>query len=252
MTKKKAILVDVKRCIGCQACEQACEQAHGFPVEHPAGLSDKALTFVDQKGAKSVRRMCLHCEEPACVSACLVGALHKTPEGPVAYDASKCMGCRYCMIACPQSVPKYQWTKLAPYMKKCDMCYDRVKEGKPTVCAEACPAGATTFGDRDEMIKEAWNRIRTENGYVPKIYGTEEFGGTSVLYISDVPFEQLGFVMPPTGNEPLPMLSAAALSESPTVVLVGGSMLSALYWITKRRKDVAAAEKFGKFEGKGK
>ena len=250
--KRKAILVDVKRCIGCQACEQVCEQAHGFPVEHPAGLSQTALTFVDQKGAKLVRRMCLHCEEPACASACLVGALHKTPEGPVAYDASKCMGCRYCMIACPQSVPKYQWTKLAPYVKKCDMCYDRVKEGKPPLCAEACPAGATTFGDRDELIQEAWRRIRAEGDYVPRIYGTEEFGGTCVLYISDVPFEQLGFVMPATGNEPLPMLSAAALNESPTVVLVGGSMLSALYWITKRRKDVAAAEKFGKFEGKGR
>lgn len=242
MEKRKAILVDIKRCIGCQSCEQACQQTHGFPVEHPTKLTDTALTFVDQKGDKFVRRMCLHCEEPACVSACLVGALQKSALGPVTYDSKKCMGCRYCMIACPQGVPKYQWSKLAPYVKKCDMCYDRQKAGGKPACVEACPVDASTFGDRDELLKEAWNRIRTDNSYVPRIYGTEEFGGTDVFYISDVAFEDLGFVKPPLGREPLPTLSAAALGETPTVVLVGGSMLAALYWISQRKREVALAE----------
>ena len=242
MANKKAILVDIKRCIGCQQCEQMCQQVHGFPVGHQAQLSETALTIVDQKNDKFVRRMCLHCEEPACASACLVGALKKSALGPVTYDSKKCMGCRYCMIACPQGVPKYQWSKLAPYVKKCDMCYDRQVAGGIPACVEACPVQASTFGERDALLREAWERIRNDSGYVPRIYGAEEFGGTSVFYISDVAFEDLGFVKPAMGSQPLPTLSAAALGETPTVVVVGGSMLAALYWITQRKRQVALDE----------
>lgn len=240
--EKKAILVDIKQCVGCQECEKACQRVHGFPEQHQPKLSDTALTVVEERGDKFVRRMCLHCEEPACASACLVGALKKSDFGPVTYDTKKCMGCRYCMIACPQSVPKYQWSKLAPYMKKCDMCAERQQAGEKPACVEACPTGASIVGNREEILKEAWNRIRSDSSYVPRIYGAEEFGGTSVFYISDVDFEKLGFIKPALGSTPLPTLSAAALSETPTVVLVGGSMLAALYWITQRRKDVALAE----------
>ena len=252
MGKRKAILVDIKRCMGCQACEQACQDIHQFPKQHPARLSDVAFTMVEEKEAKFVRRMCLHCEEPACASACLVGALQKSALGPVTYDAKKCMGCRYCMIACPQGIPRYQWSKLAPYVKKCDMCSERISTGGKPACVEACPAEASVFGDRDALLKEAWERIRSDSSYVPRIYGAEEFGGTSVLYVTDVPFEKLGFVKPPQGNQPLPTLSTAALSESPVVVLVGGSMLSALYWITQRRKVVALAESQEQQRGKGR
>ena len=240
--EKKGILVDIKRCVGCQACEQACQRAHGLPEQHQEKLTDTALTVLETHDDKFVRRMCLHCEEPACASACLVGAITKSAAGPVVYDPEKCMGCRYCMVACPQAVPKYQWSKLAPYMKKCDMCSERVLAGQQTACVEACPTGASTFGNREDLLKEAWNRIRSDASYVPRIYGSEEFGGTSVLYITDVPFEKLGFVAPVLGSQPLPSLSAAALGESPTVVLVGGSMLAALYWITQRRREVALAE----------
>ena len=73
------------------------------------------------------------------------------------------------MLACPYQVPRYQWTKLAPFVKKCDLCVDRVKAGKQTACAEACPVQATVFGDRDELINEAWRRIRSDSSYVPHI-----------------------------------------------------------------------------------
>jgi formate dehydrogenase iron-sulfur subunit len=242
MENKKALLIDIKRCIGCQACEQACQQAHAFPVEHKATLSATAFTVLQERGDKFVRKMCLHCEEPACASACLVGALRKTSLGPVVYDARKCMGCRYCMIACPQGVPKYEWSKLAPYVKKCDMCSERVRAGQPTVCTEACPAQATVFGDREALLKEAWERIRSDSAYVPHVYGSEEFGGTSVMYLSDVPFEKLGFVLPANGNEPVPVLTANALGDTPTVIAIGGCILASLYWITQRRTEVAIAE----------
>jgi len=239
--KTKAMLIDITKCIGCRACEQICKEVHGFPQEHEATLSATALTVVQERGDKFVRRMCMQCQDPACASACPVGALTKTAQGAVRYAGGKCIGCRYCMIACPFDVPKYEWSKLAPYVTKCDMCAERVLAGKPTACAEVCPVGATIFGDRDDLLAEAHKRIAENPAYVRKIYGEMEVGGTSAFFLSDVPFEELGFVTAPM-TQPLPTLSAAALGEVPTVVLVGGSLLAGLYWFTQRRQQVAAAE----------
>lgn len=249
MENKKALLIDITKCIGCHSCEVACKAQHGLPGDPEPRLTEITLNAVQEYDGKNIRRFCMHCEEPACASACLVGALKKTSLGPVIYDKSKCIGCRYCMIACPNSVPKYEWSKLVPYVKKCDMCWDRVSQGQQTACAEACPTGATIFGDRDQMLREARHRLDADSSYVQKIYGEREFGGTSVFFISDVPFEKLGFTVDPSSDQPLPKLTAAALGEVPTVVLVGGSLLAGLYWITQRRREVALAEAAEKAQG---
>jgi formate dehydrogenase iron-sulfur subunit len=239
MERTRAILVDITKCIGCRSCEQACKEIHGFPKETEYKLSPTALTVVEDHGDKYVRRMCMHCQDPACASACLVGALKKTALGPVTYDASKCMGCRYCIVACPFNVPRYEWSKLVPYVKKCDMCAERQARGGQPACVEACPVQASISGWREEILEEAERRI-LGGGYVKHIYGSEEAGGTSVFFISDVPFEKLGFGAPP--NQSLPVLTATALGDVPTVVLVGGGLLAGLYWITQRRAEVAKAE----------
>ncbi len=236
----KAMLVDITKCIGCGACEETCKQMHGFPTEAEPVLSATALTVIEAREDKFVRRLCMHCQDPACASACPVGALKKSSLGPVTYESGKCMGCRYCMIACPFTVPRYEWTKLAPLVKKCDMCAARVTKGGIPGCVEACPTGASTFGDRSAMLEEAQRRILADSKYVRHIYGATEVGGTSVFFLSDVPFEKLGFKAAPT--QPLPVLSANALGDVPNVVLIGGTMLSGLYWITQRRRAVAAAE----------
>src|SRR5512142_1167794 len=242
METSKALLIDITKCVGCRACEAACKQVHNFPDRTDTELNATAFTVVQEREGKFVRRMCMHCDDPACASACPVGGIKKTAQGAVRYDGSKCIGCRYCMIACPFSVPKYEWNKLAPYVTKCDMCAQGVLAGQQTLCAEACPTGATIFGSREELLNEAHKRIVENPGqYVPRIYGETEVGGTSVFYLSDVPFEQLGFVAPPSA-QPLPTLTAAALGEVPTVVIVGGSLLSGLYWFTQRRREVAMAE----------
>lgn len=252
--KRKALLIDITRCIGCRACETRCKEVHGFPTDPSPQLSATAFTFIDERGEKFVRRMCQHCNEPACASVCPVGGIRKTAEGPVVYDQSKCIGCRYCMIACPNQVPRYQWSKLAPYVQKCDMCYERVRAGQPTNCAEACAElngdqAATIFGDRDELLKEARRRLDSDPKYVQQIYGSTEFGGSSVLFISDVPFEKLGFLIPKQEN-PLPALSQAALGDVPVVAFVGGSLLAGIYWITQRRREVLLAEAQEKQEGR--
>jgi formate dehydrogenase iron-sulfur subunit len=236
----RAILIDITKCIGCRSCEQACKQIHGFPAESEAKLSVTAFTVVEERGDRYVRRMCMHCQDPACASACLVGALKKTADGPVTYDGSKCIGCRYCLVACPFNVPKYEWAKLVPFVKKCDMCAARQLQGQQPACVEACPVQASIVGTRDEILDEAERRILGDSKYVRHIYGSDEAGGTSVFFISDVPFEKLGFVAAP--KQEMPLLTANALSDGPTVILVGGALLSGLYWITQRRTQVALAE----------
>jgi formate dehydrogenase iron-sulfur subunit len=240
MENSKAILVDITKCIGCRACEQACKELHGFPLATEAKLSTTALTVIEERGDKFVRRLCMNCHDPACASACLVGALKKTSLGPVTYEASKCIGCRYCLVACPFNVPRYEWSKLVPFVKKCDMCFERQSKGQPPACVEACPTGASIVGNRDQILEEAQRRIVLDSKYVKHIYGEQEAGGTSVFFISDVPFEKLGFVAAP--QQPMPVLTANALGDVPTVVLVGGAMLSGMYWITQRRRQVALAE----------
>jgi formate dehydrogenase iron-sulfur subunit len=240
MENTRAILIDITKCIGCRSCEQACKEIHGFPQDTEAKLSTTALTVVEDHGDRYVRRMCMHCQDPACASACLVGALQKTAAGPVTYDASKCIGCRYCLVACPFSVPRYEWSKLVPYVKKCDMCAARQAKGQLPACVEACPVQASISGTREELLEEAERRILLDPKYVKHIYGSEEAGGTSVFFISDVPFEKLGFVAAP--KQPMPVLTATALGDSPTVILMGGALLSGLYWITQRRAEVYAAE----------
>jgi formate dehydrogenase iron-sulfur subunit len=240
MATTKAILIDITKCIGCRSCEQACKQIQGFPLEAETRLSATALTVVEERGDRFVRRMCMHCEDPACASACLVGALHKSALGPVTYDPAKCIGCRYCLVACPFSVPRYEWTKLAPFVKKCDMCAERQARGQSPGCVEACPVQASIVGDRDEILEQATRRILSDSKYVKHIYGSDEVGGTSVFFISDVPFDKLGFAT--VSKQPMPVLTANALGDGPTVILVGGALLSGLYWITQRRALVALAE----------
>jgi len=242
----KALLYDATICIGCKQCEAACAEQNKLlyddSVASEQRQSEHKFTCVLTKGDKFMRRLCMNCQDPACASVCPVGALKKTATGPVTYDADKCMGCRYCMLACPFNVPKYEWNKLAPKVRKCTMCADRVANGKPTACAEICPTGATKFGERDALIAEAQQRIHDNPGnYVNHIYGLNEVGGTSVLLLSSVPFEQFGY----SGqmlSEPMPLLTYRALSHVPDVVSLGGVLLGGIWWITNRRADVANAE----------
>ena len=243
--KARALLFDVTRCVGCHECARACKASHELSGSgEETELDATTYTVVLDKGNdRYLRRMCMHCADPSCASACPVGALSKSELGPVVYDSSKCLGCRYCMTACPFNVPRYEWSKAVPRVRKCDGCIDRQREGKINICAEVCPAEATVAGTREELLAEAKKRIAENPGaYHPEIYGEHEVGGTNVFVLSPVPFDQLGMKVG-LGTEPLPNLTWAALSKIPKVVGIGCVGLSAIYWITHRREAVAAAER---------
>jgi formate dehydrogenase iron-sulfur subunit len=244
-TMRAAMLIDTTRCVGCNACAEACKKTNHLPGEIDAKLTARTWTHVEEHGGTYVRRMCMHCDQPSCASVCPVGALFKSERGFVAYDESRCIGCRYCMVACPFGVPKYEWEKALPRVQKCVGCLDRLEKGEIPACAAACPAEATIFGDREALLAEARGRIRDNPGsYVDGIYGEHEVGGTNVLFLAALPFEQLGFPanLP---HDAMPDYTWEALSKIPSVVAVGSVTLLGVWWVIRRRmvlERIAAAE----------
>lgn len=250
-----AMLVDTTLCVGCRACEAACSEANALPP--PSAEIDvtqvrretgpEAFTVVNGfagQGAggedRFAKRQCMHCVEPGCASACPVRALDKQPGGPVIYRGERCMGCRYCMVACPFEIPKYQYEKAIPLVRKCTFCAARQAEGKKPACAEACPAGALMFGKRGSLLEMAKGRIyRTPEKYVHRVYGEHEAGGTDWMYVSDVPFERLA--MPAVRDEPYPDKVQGALSAPPFVMTLWPPLLMGLYAFSKRREASADA-----------
>ncbi len=251
-----AILFDVTRCTGCEQCVQACGEANGLSPPLPAERSSpdrlsgrRWCTVAAVPGGAYARVSCHHCVRPACVEACLVGALSKTAAGPVVYDADKCIGCRYCMLACPFGIPRYEWDQTRPFIRKCTMCNDRVVQGELPACVEACPHEAMLFGDRQALLAEAHQRIRDNpDAYVDHVYGQDEVGGTCVLYISNVPLDSLGWPQA-VGAKAIPDYTWPVISKTPAIALSVAGCLSAITWIVQRRTEIArqhAADQTGR------
>jgi formate dehydrogenase iron-sulfur subunit len=240
------VLADLTRCVGCRTCEAACNEEQNLPAPavpfddhsvfdelHHGGkqkrrTDENAFTVVNRyetgEDDKPVYRkiQCNHCNEPACLTSCFVNAYTKTKEGAVIYDSSVCVGCRNCMIACPYRIPAYAYSSaFNPVIRKCIFCYDtRLKYGRPPACVEACPQEVMTFGHRKNLVKIAHERIRANPGrYVDYLYGEHETGGTAWIYLSGVPFEELGF---DTSIQTEPILANAQsfLSTVPMVLSI--------------------------------
>jgi Fe-S-cluster-containing dehydrogenase component len=251
------VLTDLTACVGCRSCEKACNEVNNLPspkvpfddksvFNEARRPNEKAYTVVNQyanpkdKDKPIYRKMqCNHCEEPACANSCPIHAYNKTPEGAVLYREDFCFGCRYCMAACPFNVPAFDyWSALEPKIIKCTMCYPRIKKGGMPGCVEACPAGALTFGKRDLLLKLATEKIaKNPDKYVDHIYGQREAGGTSWLYISGVPFGELGF---PTNlpNKPLAEETKGFLGAVPVVLTVWPALFGMCYAALRHRDEL--------------
>jgi len=240
------ILNDVTKCIGCERCVSGCKERNNLGPDRPwrwrsgDGLSsDSWCSILRWPGGHNVRKMCRHCEHPACVSACPVAALHRTEDGAVVYRESRCMGCRYCMMACPYGIPRYSWEDTIPLIRKCVLCYEQTSEGGVPACVESCPTGATIFGDRDELLEQAHATIAANpERYLDKVWGETEVGGTAVLYITDVDVGSL-CIQPNIGEHALPDLTWPALAAVPGVFLGVGATAAGLRWLTGRKQKVA-------------
>lgn len=210
------MLYDATRCIGCRACVTACKKANGLPgnlYDPPEDLSGDTKNIIKvydhgKTDQSYVKAQCMHCLDPACARACMIGALQKREFGIVTYDPERCIGCRYCQVACPYEIPKFQWDTPTPVIVKCELCHHRISKetGKPMpACCEVCPREAVISGDYRELLAEAERRIaeypeRYWPAGSPKIYGKTDGGGTQVLYLAAVDFEKLG--LPELGEAP--------------------------------------------------
>jgi formate dehydrogenase iron-sulfur subunit len=261
-------LVDTTLCIGCRLCEQACNERNRLSkpgvsfedltvIERMRRMDETSYTVINRYDSKEtglpalkspqafVKFQCMHCHDPACVSACIVGALAKESSGPVTYNVGKCIGCRYCMIACPFQVPAYEYhNPLTPEVRKCTFCFKDIKEGRLPACVQICPREVITFGKRSELLHLARWKIKTHPGrYQERIYGEKEVGGTSWLYLASAPFESIGF--PKLGTEAPPRLTEAiqhGLFQSfaaPVILFaaLGGVMGLTGYWTNKKERS---------------
>ncbi|MCW8926617.1 MAG: 4Fe-4S dicluster domain-containing protein [Xanthomonadales bacterium] len=251
-------LVDITRCIGCRACMRACKQANDLPrnvdltQDFPGAWDRQELRFDqwtvvnaetgrdanDIEVTRNVKRQCMQCLKPTCVSVCPVGAMTKSELGPILYSADRCIGCRYCIMACPFDVPKFEWEGgMFSVIGKCQFCTrKRLAEGKLPACVESCPTGALKFGRRDELLFEAQSRIQARpERYVDHIYGETEAGGTAWLYLSDVPFENLGFKSG-LATAPMPPLTWDVLSKIPIMAATMAGLFGTVAWSLNRRE----------------
>jgi len=257
------VLVDTTLCIGCRSCEQACNLINqDLPRRSPQDFKDYAVfdaerrmdgntyTVVNRYQNSTntdkpvyVKFRCMHCRYPACMSACIVGAFSREPNGAVIYDAWKCIGCRYCMAACPFQVPGYEYDDaFTPEVRKCTFCFDeRLSKGEVPACVQVCPVEVMTFGKRSELLMLAKERIRKHpDRYQPHIYGEHELGGTSWLYLSSVPFQHLG--LPNFGYKPIPgytepIQHAVFKYFIPPFALYG--LLGGFMWFLKSKKSTS-------------
>ncbi len=288
------LLFDSTLCIGCRACQSACKEANGMEPDIPAGLAEwntgtwdspqdlsgHTLTVINvyQNGTMAqkdratdgfafIKRQCNHCVDASCVSVCPVSAMTKDPvTGIVNHHVDRCIGCRYCVLACPFRVPRYQFDRAFGKITKCELCSNvpgRTGSGGFSACADVCPTGATLFGPVELLRQEALARLakapgephrfprgdiagdrppnesvvpvyyRGDESYPSGIYGERELGGTQVTYLSGVPFPLLGL---PTD---VPDYGYATLTEGIQHTLYRGmiapaALLAGLAWLAHR------------------
>ena len=256
------VLFDATQCIGCRRCEAACNQVNRLPepqkpfddlsvLDTSRRTTEKAYTVVNryqpEAGGPPVFRknQCNHCLEPACASACFVAAFTKNKLGAVTYNQDLCVGCRYCMIACPFAIPAYEYNEpITPRVRKCTMCYStRLVKGQLPGCVEACPKEALSFGRRKDLIRLAWQRVQKSPGrYVEHVYGEHEMGGTSWMYISGAPFKKIG-LREDLGNKPAPEYTKTALGMVPMVAGIWPVLLGGIWAMNKYKDKQAHKEK---------
>ncbi len=261
----KAILIDTTKCIGCRACQVACKSWNDLKGgkatfsetwSNPRFLSSNQYTrIVFREISRSdgrlewyfISRRCMHCLDPACVTACPVAALVKLPSGPVVYNDERCIGCRYCMMACPFQIPKFQWESAVPLVRKCTFCADRQAMGLAPACSTTCPTGTLLFGERAELLTEAHRRLGLEpKKYYPQVYGEKIAGGTSKLYLTPLSFEELGLTQvgfrTDLGDAPQGLRGREWMSNVPLVAVAVGGLAVGLYYFNHRRAAIEAKE----------
>ncbi len=266
--ESKACLIDTTLCVGCRECEKACNQTNELPPQATSFNQEDVFQSYRRPDAEHftvvnrfpgqpsedqshreetyVKTQCMHCQDPSCVSACIVGALRKTKMGAVIYDEDRCIGCRYCLVACPFQIPAYEYQNpVTPRVRKCDFCYERqTEENKMPACAEICPREAITYGKRSDLLTLAKKRLEENPArYINQVYGESEVGGASWFYLLGRPQEELGLLQlqesaPPRLTESI----QHGLFKYGAAPLAFYGVLGGIMWVSKRQNQNPSSE----------
>lgn len=242
--KPRSILFDSTLCIGCRHCVNACKDWNDNPRETLFEIaSDNWITIeppvMEGQASLWARNSCMHCDYPICAAVCPVEAITRYDEGPVVIDQSKCIGCEYCVNACPWGVISFD--KVAHKAAKCTMCSDRLAEGERPFCVQACPVDALDFGLVADMSAKAERRAAELGG---SLYGVKEAGGTSLVYVlgkeaADYGLRAVGSERYPHHSIPLSLmikdlftfrLGVAAKAQALYLAIVHPRRLAYRYW----------------------
>lgn len=175
--KRYVLVIDSKKCINCKACVVACRAENNVPLGYSRNWIDEEHRGEWPKLLASFEPgQCQHCESPACVRVCPTGASYQRPDGIVAIKESECVGCRYCIIACPYDARFFREDK--GVVEKCDFCAKRVDRGELPACVETCPSKVRVFGDindpngavRQLLERRRYYTKKSEAGTGPQIY----------------------------------------------------------------------------------
>ena len=259
------MLYDATMCIGCKACVSACRRANSLEMEAHSRLYDDPIDlsantaniikfYEGEEGTAFIKQQCMHCIDPACAAACMMGSFQKRQNGIVTWKPERCIGCRYCQVACPFNIPKFEWNSATPAMVKCQMCLAKAgttnegqlnEIGQPA-CTEVCPRAAVIYGPYEELKAEALRRIaENPDRYEDHVYGLDEVGGTQVLYLTakGIPFSKLG--LPELGTEPVPALPVGlqhTIYKGFVAPVAVYGVIAGLVWRSRRQYDKAGEE----------
>jgi Fe-S-cluster-containing dehydrogenase component len=219
------------------------------------------VDFAGRKKTIYVPRRCMHCDNPACATICPFSANHKFKNGAVVINQNQCFGGAKCKDVCPWEIPQRQsgvgiYLHVLPgfmgngVMYKCDLCFERLKEGKLPGCVEICPQEALLIGTRKAIEEVAVRRARRINGY---LYGNTQNGGTSTFYVSPVPFEEINKMMTKKPGQPdmrtdIPRRMAGtdflgkAVLAAPVLGLAAAGVAGAWNWFSRRKEEVKKKE----------
>lgn len=259
----KAMLIDISKCMGCRGCQVACKQWNQLPAEdtrhtgtyeNPPRFTAHTWTkigfqeYTTEDGADTwifTKLGCMHCSDAACMKACPAGAISHTEFGTVHIDEKKCIGCNYCIASCPFNVVGFD--QAANLAKKCTFCYDRISAGEIPACAKTCPTEAIIYGDRNDMINIAQNRVselRSNDFPRAEMYGLEELDGLGMMYIlTEGKSDSMSkYALPEAPSVPLSTEIWNYIFKPVRVVLVAA--LAFALWINRNEsKKVHADEK---------
>jgi len=232
----KALLIDTSACLGCNACTVECKRNNNVPVGQKIAwtrIEEHEVGSYPQIAKHFVKTACKHCTDASCVAVCPTGAASKPDGVHVVINQEWCIGCGYCVEACPFGIPHFGSPKGAA--QKCTFCATGGLVNGQTACANACPFGAITYGERSELVSRGKARVaalQAKGVSKARLYGEHELGGLNVLYVLEDQPQAYGLPEAPQA------VTRNLVGSWPGGLVAAGVVALPLWWLFGRKEEL--------------